>query len=46
MPQHALKDALIPAVTVMRLPVGFLVGGAIIIKVLFALPGLPARGGP
>jgi len=29
--KHALKNALIPAVTVMGLKVGFLVGGAIII---------------
>jgi len=42
--KHALKNALIPAVTVMGLQVGFLVGGAIIIEVLFALPGLGSYG--
>jgi len=42
--KHALKNALIPAVTVMGLQVGFLVGGAIIIEALFALPGLGSYG--
>lgn len=42
--KHALKNALIPAVTVMGLQVGFLVGGSIIIEVLFALPGLGSYG--
>jgi len=42
--KHALKNALIPAVTVLGLQVGFLVGGAIIIEVLFALPGLGSYG--
>lgn len=42
--KHALKNALIPAVTVMGLQVGFLVGGAIIIERLFALPGIGSYG--
>jgi peptide/nickel transport system permease protein len=42
--KHALKNALIPAVTVMGLQVGFLVGGAIIIERLFSLPGLGSYG--
>ena len=42
--KHALKNALIPAVTVLGLQVGFLVGGAIIIEKLFALPGLGSYG--
>jgi len=42
--KHALKNALIPAVTVLGLQVGFLVGGAIIIEALFALPGLGSYG--
>jgi peptide/nickel transport system permease protein len=42
--KHALKNALIPAVTVIGLQVGFLVGGSIIIEVLFALPGLGSYG--
>jgi peptide/nickel transport system permease protein len=42
--KHALKNALIPAVTVLGLQVGFLVGGAIIIEKLFALPGIGSYG--
>jgi len=42
--KHALKNALIPAVTVLGLQVGYLVGGSIIIEVLFALPGLGSYG--
>jgi len=42
--KHALRNALIPAVTVMGLQVGFLVGGAIIIEKLFAIPGLGSYG--
>lgn len=44
MQKHALKNALIPAVTVLGLQVGYLVGGSIIIEVLFALPGLGSYG--
>jgi peptide/nickel transport system permease protein len=42
--KHALRNALIPAVTVMGLQVGFMVGGAIIIEKLFAIPGLGSYG--
>jgi peptide/nickel transport system permease protein len=42
--KHALKNALIPAVTVLGLQIGFLVGGAIIIEKLFALPGIGSYG--
>jgi peptide/nickel transport system permease protein len=42
--KHALKNALIPAVTVMGLQVGLLVGGAIIIERLFSLPGIGSYG--
>jgi len=38
--RHALKNALIPVVTVVGLQLGFLVGGSIIIEHVFALPGL------
>src|SRR5215467_2000079 len=38
--KHALKNALIPTVTVMGLQVGFLIGGAIVVETLFAMPGL------
>lgn len=42
--KHALKNALIPAVTVVGLQIGYMVGGAIIIEKLFALPGLGSFG--
>jgi peptide/nickel transport system permease protein len=42
--KHALKNALIPTVTIMGLQVGFLIGGAIVIETLFALPGLGTYG--
>jgi peptide/nickel transport system permease protein len=40
----ARSKGLIPAVTVLGLQVGFLVGGAIIIEKLFALPGIGSYG--
>ena len=42
--KHALKTALIPTVTVMGLQVGFLIGGAIVVETLFAMPGLGTFG--
>jgi peptide/nickel transport system permease protein len=42
--KHALKNALIPTVTIMGLQVGFLIGGALVIETLFALPGLGTYG--
>jgi peptide/nickel transport system permease protein len=42
--KHALKNALIPTVTIMGLQVGFLLGGAIVIETLFAVPGLGTYG--
>jgi peptide/nickel transport system permease protein len=42
--KHGLKNALIPTVTVMGLQVSFLIGGAIVIETLFALPGLGTFG--
>lgn len=42
--KHALKNALIPTVTVMGLQVGFLIGGAIVVETLFAMPGLGTYG--
>ena len=38
--KHALKNALIPVITVMGLQVGRLFGGAIVIETVFAMPGL------
>jgi peptide/nickel transport system permease protein len=42
--RHALKNALIPTVTFMGLQVGFLIGGAIVVEILFAIPGLGTYG--
>lgn len=37
---HALKNAAIPAVTVVGVQIGYLLGGAVIIEQIFSLPGL------
>ena len=37
---HAFRNALIPVVTVAGVQVGYLLGGAIIIERIFALPGI------
>jgi peptide/nickel transport system permease protein len=42
--KHALKNALIPTITVMGLQVGFLLGGAIVIEAVFGIPGLGTFG--
>ena len=42
--KHALKNALIPTVTVIGLQIGYLIGGAIIVESLFALPGIGSLG--
>jgi len=38
--KHALRNALIPTITVMAVTVGYMLGGAIVIEKVFALPGL------
>ncbi len=38
--RHGLKNALLPVVTVVGLQVGALLGGAILIETIFALPGI------
>jgi ABC-type dipeptide/oligopeptide/nickel transport system permease component len=38
--RHALKNAAIPAITVIGLQVGWLLGGAVISEVVFAYPGM------
>jgi ABC-type dipeptide/oligopeptide/nickel transport system permease component len=38
--RHALKNALIPTVTVVGLQVGYLMGGAVVTETVFARPGL------
>lgn len=42
--KHALKNALIPTITIMGLQIGFLIGGAIVVETLFAIPGLGTYG--
>jgi peptide/nickel transport system permease protein len=42
--KHVLKNALIPTVTVIGLQVGFLIGGAIVIETVFAVPGIGSFG--
>jgi peptide/nickel transport system permease protein len=38
--QHALRNALLPTITVLALDVGYLVGGILVIEEIFAYPGL------
>ena len=38
--RHALKNALIPVITVTGLQFGFLMGGAVVTEQIFAIPGL------
>ena len=38
--RHALKNALIPVVTVLGLEVNFLLGGSVILEQIFSLPGI------
>ena len=38
--QHALRNALIPVVTLIGLQIGFLLGGAVVTETMFAWPGV------
>jgi len=38
--RHALKNALIPVVTVLGMTLGYLLGGSVIVETIFAWPGL------
>lgn len=38
--RHALRNALIPVITVIGIEMGYLLGGAIVIENVFALPGI------
>lgn len=38
--RHVLRNTLIPIVTVIGIQVGYLLGGAVIVEVIFAIPGL------
>jgi len=38
--RHALRNAMIPVVTALGLPYGFLLGGAVVVETVFSLPGI------
>lgn len=38
--RHALKNALLPVITVLGLQIGFLLGGAVVTETVFAWPGI------
>ena len=38
--RHALRNALLPTITIVALDVGYLLGGVIVVEEIFALPGL------
>ena len=38
--RHALKNAMLPVVTILGLQLGFLLGGTVVLESLFSLPGL------
>lgn len=40
MSRHVLKNAAMPAITVLGLQIGYLLGGAVIIEQIFSIPGL------
>ncbi|MFQ5520404.1 MAG: ABC transporter permease [Candidatus Methylomirabilia bacterium] len=42
--KHAVKNALIPTITIMGLQLSFLIGGAIVVETVFAIPGLGTFG--
>lgn len=42
--RHVLRNALLPAVTVMGLQMGFLLSGTIVVETIFGIPGLGTLG--
>jgi len=38
--RHAFKNAAIPVITVMGVQVGYLLGGAVVVELIFGLPGI------
>jgi peptide/nickel transport system permease protein len=38
--KHALRNALLPTITILALDVGYLLGGVIVVEEIFALPGI------
>ena len=39
-PRHAMKNALIPVITIIGIQMIFLIGGSVIIETIFRMPGL------
>lgn len=38
--RHALKNAMIPIITVLGIQIGYLIGGSVVIEQIFSLPGI------
>jgi len=38
--KHALKNSLIPVITILGLQLGFIIGGSVIIETVFSIPGI------
>ena len=38
--KHALKNSLIPVITVLGLQLGFIIGGSVIVETVFSIPGI------
>ena len=38
--RHALKNSLIPVITVLGLHLGFILGGSVIVETVFSIPGI------
>ncbi|WJV61686.1 ABC transporter permease [Pectobacteriaceae bacterium CE70] len=38
--RHALRNALLPAITIVALDVGYLLGGIVVVEEIFAIPGI------
>ena len=38
--RHALKNSLIPVVTILGLQLGFIIGGSVIVETVFSIPGI------
>jgi peptide/nickel transport system permease protein len=38
--RHALPNALLPAITVLAIDIGLLIGGIVVVETVFAYPGL------
>ena len=38
--KHALKNSLIPVITILGLQLGFIIGGSVIVETVFSIPGI------